>query len=396
MFLVAYASGQLYVYNEEVACQPTPPQYQLFKQGDSFSVYTCKTKCTRNPIYRWVVGEGAISEFAFSPCGQFLAVASADGFLRIFDYNAMELLDKMRSYFGGLTCVCWSPDGRYVVTGGEDDLVTVWSVQERRVVCRGQGHKSWVNVVAFDSYTTSCSSNGDIGAINNSVDFSGSDDDISRMSPLSPNSVSLVPHDDEPLSYRFGSIGQDTMLCLWDITEDILRQPLMKHWTNNSLQQGGTVSKNNSCSSVSTDARMADSNSTATQSTGVSHRFGVLSINSDKKDKDLVGGDKKEHKRSASLASKNSDKPLSIKNNGAKAAEETAQYLGSPSCPHFDELPMLEPLVCKKIAHERLTDLHFREDCIVVSCQEGYVYTWARPGTALVSRPLLAFNFYLF
>merc|ERR1719431_2305231 len=41
---------------------------------------------------------------------------------------------------------------------------------------------------------------------------------------------------------------------------------------------------------------------------------------------------------------------------------------------------MLEPVVTKKIAHERLTALVFREECIVTACQDGYVCTWARPG----------------
>ena len=36
---------------------------------------------------------------------------------------------------------------QYIVTGGEDDLVTVYSFHERRVVVRGQGHRSWVTVV---------------------------------------------------------------------------------------------------------------------------------------------------------------------------------------------------------------------------------------------------------
>ena len=35
----------------------------------------------------------------------------------------------------------------------------------------------------------------------------------------------------------------------------------------------------------------------------------------------------------------------------------------------------------KKIAHERLTSLVFREDCLVTACQDGYVCTWARPGS---------------
>ena len=66
----------------------------------------------------------------------------------------MDLVGHCRSYYGGLLCVCWSPDGRYIVCGGEDDLLTVWSLSERRVVARGEGHKSWVTVVAFDPYTT--------------------------------------------------------------------------------------------------------------------------------------------------------------------------------------------------------------------------------------------------
>uniref|UniRef100_A0A673JD27 Uncharacterized protein n=1 Tax=Sinocyclocheilus rhinocerous TaxID=307959 RepID=A0A673JD27_9TELE len=83
-------------------------------------------KSTRNPLLKWTVGEGALNEFSFSPDGKFLACASQDGFLRIFNFDAVELHGTMKSYFGGLLCVCWSPDGKYIVSGGEDDLVTVW------------------------------------------------------------------------------------------------------------------------------------------------------------------------------------------------------------------------------------------------------------------------------
>ena len=54
--------------------------------------------------------------------------------------------------------------------------------------------------------------------------------------------------------------------------------------------------------------------------------------------------------------------------------------LGSAQCPRMNEVPLIEPLVVKKIAHERLTALVFREECLVTACQDGYVCTWARPG----------------
>ena len=35
-------------------------------------------------------------------------------------------------------------DGKYILTGGEDDLVQVWSMGDRKVVAWGEGHNSWV------------------------------------------------------------------------------------------------------------------------------------------------------------------------------------------------------------------------------------------------------------
>lgn len=61
-----------------------------------------------------------------------------------------RLVDCYASYFGALTCVAWSPDGRFILTGGQDDLITIFSPWEQRVVARCQGHSSFVAGVAFD------------------------------------------------------------------------------------------------------------------------------------------------------------------------------------------------------------------------------------------------------
>lgn len=66
--------------------------------------------------------------------------------------------------------------------------------------------------------------------------------------------------------------------------------------------------------------------------------------------------------------------------NSIVSSYDPMKLIGTPACPRFDDCPVLEPLVCKKIAHERLTALIFREDCFLTACQDGFVYTWARPG----------------
>lgn len=94
-----------------------------------------------------------------------------------------RVLDIFRSYYGGLICVCWSPDGKYIVTGGQDDLVTIWSFPERKIVARCQGHNSWVSTVAFDPWRC------------------------------------------DERTYRFGSVGDDCRLLLWDFSVGMLHRP---------------------------------------------------------------------------------------------------------------------------------------------------------------------------
>ncbi|XP_045757502.2 WD repeat-containing protein 20 isoform X7 [Mirounga angustirostris] len=407
LFLVAHASGSMYLYNVEHTCGTTAPHYQLLKQGESFAVHTCKSKSTRNPLLKWTVGEGALNEFAFSPDGKFLACVSQDGFLRVFNFDSVELHGTMKSYFGGLLCVCWSPDGKYIVTGGEDDLVTVWAFGDCRVIARGHGHKSWVSVVAFDPYTTSVEES-------DPMEFSGSDEDFqdllhfgrdranSTQSRLSKrNSAESRP---VSVTYRFGSVGQDTQLCLWDLTEDILfpHQPLSRARTHTNVMNATSPPAGSTGNSVTTPGNSAPpplprSNSlphSAVSSAGSKSsvadgalasgvsKFATLSLH-DRKDRHH----EKDHKRNHSMghiSSKSSDKLNLV----TKTKTDPAKTLGTPLCPRMEDVPLLEPLICKKIAHERLTVLIFLEDCIVTACQEGFICTWGRPGkVGLLSSP---------
>lgn len=172
MFLAAHFSGSMYLYNDELEPVSTSPIYQVLKQGEDYAVLTCKSKVPRNPVQRWVIGEGALHEFAFSNDTKYIATVSHDGFMRVFHYDSMEKYGSMKSYFGGLLCVCWSPDDKYIVVGGEDDLVTVWSFHEKRVVGRGRGHNSWVSVVSFDPFTTE--------VLPHNMDVYASDEDIAQ------------------------------------------------------------------------------------------------------------------------------------------------------------------------------------------------------------------------
>lgn len=101
----------------------------------------------------------------------------------MIDIHTERLLDTFQSYFGALNCVCWSPDGKYILTGGQDDLVTIWSFKDQRIVARCQGHQSYVTGVAFDPWRC------------------------------------------DERNYRFGSVGEDAKLLLWDFSVGALHKP---------------------------------------------------------------------------------------------------------------------------------------------------------------------------
>ncbi|RDX90249.1 creC [Mucuna pruriens] len=167
--------------------------FPVVKDQTQFSVAHARYSKS-NPIARWHICQGSINSISFSMDGAYLATVGRDGYLRVFDYSKEQLICGGKSYYGALLCCAWSMDGKYILTGGEDDLVQVWSMEDRKVVAWGEGHNSWVSGVAFDSYWSSPNSN-DNG---------------------------------ETIMYRFGSVGQDTQLLLWDLEMDEIVVPLRR------------------------------------------------------------------------------------------------------------------------------------------------------------------------
>ncbi|KAI0888256.1 WD40 repeat-like protein [Annulohypoxylon maeteangense] len=232
LFLAGHMDGSLVVYDkekedaifnaEEEGTQSNgdvsaPKCVDHFKEINVFkSVHSRNQKS--NPVAVWKLSNQRINAFEFSPDNRHLAVVSEDGTMRIIDYLKEELLGVYNAYYGGFTCVCWSPDGKYVLTGGQDDLISIWCPSETTLIARCQGHQSWVTSVAFDPWRC------------------------------------------DERNYRFGSVGEDCRLCLWDFNVGMLHKPKVT-----SSRQRGSISSRLPASqraetqSVATDRIRSDS-----------------------------------------------------------------------------------------------------------------------------------------
>ncbi|GLB34713.1 putative WD domain, G-beta repeat [Lyophyllum shimeji] len=159
-----------------------------------------KEKAAKNPVSHWRVSRRSIVDFVFSPDVKYVAAISEDGCLRVIDALAEQLVDCYASYFGALTCVAWSHDGRFILTGGQDDLLTIFSPWEQRVVARCQGHSSFVSSLAFDDLRC------------------------------------------DGRTYRFGSVGEDNKLILWDFSSGALHRPKTQATHHQRMSMSSTIS----------------------------------------------------------------------------------------------------------------------------------------------------------
>ena len=373
-----------------------------------------------------MIGHGAINAFAFSPDSVHIAVASQDGFMRVYDFHKQVIYSRMRSYFGGFLCVCWSPDGKYTATGGEDDLITVWSYEHKKVVARGEGHRSYVSAIAFDPYTTVLPESDDS---NEPSGLTGSPTLQSQSaSSLGRSLTELGGAERDVTAYRLGSVGQDTQLCLWDLSGDALklRRPFVRTRSRVASRHAPHQAPSETPTSKPADTP-TDTNSDQKSDNKEVVANHVGSTVDEDLDTDPVS-DSKDRESTPSISSVSSDKaskkdkkrrskdkgeePRSPDSKGFKLSrnslkdpmKKVLQFVGvttpthsagSQRCqvfetcnsddiaPKMDEVNLIEPLVAKKISQERITCLSFREDCIVTATQEGFINTWARPGTDL-------------
>ncbi|KAJ3082717.1 hypothetical protein HK102_001496 [Quaeritorhiza haematococci] len=93
--------------------------------------------------------EGSVTAVAFSPDGRYLLTAGDDQMVRVCELETGQEVHALSGHKGMIFGLAVSPDSRYAVSGCGDETAKVWDLQSGKEVWELRGHSNVVFAVAF-------------------------------------------------------------------------------------------------------------------------------------------------------------------------------------------------------------------------------------------------------
>ncbi len=155
---------------------------------------------------------GTITCVAYSPDGRWLACGSFDHTLRLWAVDSGQALRSFSGHQDWVNSVAFSPDGTRLVSGSSDQTLRLWAVDSGQMLRTFSGHQNRVNSVAFSPDGTRL--------------VSGSFDETLRLWAVDSGQVlrTFSGHQDSVLSVAFSPDGtrlvsgsSDQTLRLWAV-----------------------------------------------------------------------------------------------------------------------------------------------------------------------------------
>jgi len=104
-----------------------------------------------NSLFRPKLGGGhsRVKSLSFSPDGKYILTAGQDRGFKLWLVEKQRELQEMRQHSKNVHSVCFSPDGKLIVSGSEDKSLKLWDVKTGKYFKTLKGHSGTVRSVQF-------------------------------------------------------------------------------------------------------------------------------------------------------------------------------------------------------------------------------------------------------
>ncbi|NCR73225.1 MAG: protein kinase [Microcystis aeruginosa LG13-12] len=109
-----------------------------------------KINSSVSPLDKTLTGHSNwVYSVVYSPDGRYLASGGSDNTIKIWEVATGRELRTLTGHSDFFRSVVYSPDGRYLASGSFDKTIKIWEVATGREVRTLTGHSGWVNSVVY-------------------------------------------------------------------------------------------------------------------------------------------------------------------------------------------------------------------------------------------------------
>lgn len=104
---------------------------RLVSGSDDFTLSLWDPSKTNKPLARLTGHQAAVNHVVFSPDGRWLASASFDKSIKLWNARTGAFVATLRGHVGRVYQVAWSADSRLLLSSSQDSTLKVWDVRTR-------------------------------------------------------------------------------------------------------------------------------------------------------------------------------------------------------------------------------------------------------------------------